>query len=66
MPRTKPSDDVKHSDARLPAVRHLDIAELEAGLDHIRNAPADGGRLDLIVARPAVDQRKVLSTASCP
>ena len=43
-------------------MRHLTTAELAAGLDHVRAAPADDGRLELIVARPAVDARKVLTT----
>ena len=33
---------------------------LLAGLDEIRRAPADDGRLELIVRRPAVDEREVL------
>jgi MOSC domain-containing protein YiiM len=39
---------------------HLTTAELEAGLDHIRRSPADEGRVELIVRRPAVDEREVL------
>lgn len=38
----------------------LTTAELEAGLDHIRQSPADDGTLELIVRRPAIDQREVL------
>ncbi|HET9729549.1 MAG TPA: MOSC domain-containing protein, partial [Acidimicrobiia bacterium] len=38
--------------------------QLEAGLDHIRAAPANEGRLELIVARPARDERSVLERAS--
>jgi MOSC domain-containing protein YiiM len=34
--------------------------QLEAGLDEIRRAPADAGTLELIVRRPAVDEREVL------
>lgn len=41
------------------AVRHLTLDELEAGLDHIRQSPADGGPLMMIVSRPAVDEREV-------
>ena len=44
-------------------VRHLTTAELEAGLAHIRQAPRDHGVLALIVRRPAVDAREVLTTA---
>lgn len=41
-------------------VRHLSAVELEAGLDHIRQSPKDGGTLELIVRRPAVDEREIL------
>jgi hypothetical protein len=37
------------------------MQELEAGLDHIRQSPKDAGRLELIVRRPATDQRELLS-----
>lgn len=40
--------------------RHLTTAELEAGLDEVRRSPADGGRVEMIVARPAEDERVVL------
>ncbi|HEX2369734.1 MAG TPA: MOSC domain-containing protein [Acidimicrobiia bacterium] len=39
---------------------HLARPELDAGLDHIRMAPSDLGTLELIVRRPAVDQREEL------
>ena len=39
------------------------ISELEAGIDRIIDAPSDSGVLDLIVRRPAVDQREVLEVA---
>jgi hypothetical protein len=35
---------------------------IERGLDHVRAAPTGEGTLDLIVCRPAVDQRTVLET----
>ena len=41
-------------------VRHLTMAELEAGLDLIRRSPKDEGVLELIVRRPASDEREVL------
>lgn len=41
-------------------VSHLSMEELEAGLELIRQAPKDEGRLELIVRRPAVDEREVL------
>jgi hypothetical protein len=43
--------------------RHLTTAELEAGLDEIRRAPRDEGVLELIVRRPAVDEREVLDVS---
>jgi hypothetical protein len=43
------------------SIRHLTTAELEAGLDHIRASPKDGGLLKLIVRRPAVGAREVLA-----
>jgi hypothetical protein len=39
------------------------MPELEAALDHLREAPKDGGELQLIVCRPDVDQRTVLDVA---
>jgi MOSC domain-containing protein YiiM len=37
--------------------------ELIAGLDHIRSSPSDRGRVELIVRRPAEDQREILAAA---
>src|SRR5207253_7211434 len=39
------------------------MAELEAGLDAIRQSPKDAGILELIVRRPAVGEREVLRAA---
>ncbi|MEZ4887129.1 MAG: hypothetical protein R3E32_20530 [Chitinophagales bacterium] len=44
--------------------RHLTMTELQAGLDHIRQSPKDKGILEMIVARPDVDKRKVLEEAT--
>jgi MOSC domain-containing protein YiiM len=44
-------------------VRHLEMPALEAALDVIRSSPKDAGHVELIVRRPAVDQREVLSEA---
>lgn len=41
-------------------IKHLTTAELEAGLDEVRRAPKDEGVLELIVRRPAEDEREVL------
>jgi len=40
-------------------VEHLSRERLEAGLGRIREVPQDGGRLVLIVRRPAVGQREL-------
>ena len=37
---------------------------LEAGLEDIRRSPADNGTVELIVRRPAVDEREVLEEGS--
>jgi hypothetical protein len=44
-------------------VKHLTMQELEAALDHLRQAPKDEGTLQLIVRRPDVDQREVVDEA---
>ncbi len=44
-------------------MRHPDTAELDAGLDHVAASPRDGGRVDLIVRRPDVDEREVVESA---
>src|SRR5262245_37158941 len=45
----------------MTAVRHLAAEELEAGLENIRQSPKDNGVLELIVRRPAVEAREVLT-----
>jgi MOSC domain-containing protein YiiM len=45
------------------AVRHLTAAELTAALDHLRAAPPDAGELKLVVRRPAVEERDVVTDA---
>ncbi|MCX7621236.1 MAG: hypothetical protein N2037_10385 [Acidimicrobiales bacterium] len=40
---------------------HRTTEQLQAGLDHVRASPPDGGIVELIVRRPAVDQREVLA-----
>ena len=44
-------------------IEHLDLATLEAGLDEVSRSPRDGGSLELIVRRPAVGEREVVSVA---
>ena len=41
-------------------IPHLTTTELEAGLDHIRQSPKEGGRLEMIVRRPFTDERELL------
>ena len=44
-------------------MRHLTTEELEAGLPHVGEAPADAGTVEMIVRRPAVDERELLEEA---
>ena len=44
-------------------MKHLTMQELEAALDHLRQAPKDDGVLQLIVCRPEEDQRKEMDEA---
>ena len=41
-----------------------ELTRLEECLDHIREAPADGGTVELIARRPAVDEREILTEAT--
>ena len=43
--------------------QHLSMAQLEAGLDHIRRSPSDNGSLMMIVRRPSVNERELLTEA---
>lgn len=45
------------------APRHLTTAELESGLAEVLASPSDVGKLEAIVVRPAVDERRTLATA---
>ena len=38
---------------------HVDAEALAAGLDDVRKSPSDGGTVELIVLRPAVDEREL-------
>jgi MOSC domain-containing protein YiiM len=42
-------------------VRFRPAAELTAGLDEVRNSPTGEGRVELVVRRPTVDGREVLT-----
>jgi hypothetical protein len=43
---------------------HLTSAELQAGLETIRQAPDDGGEVHMIVRRPAVGERETVAEAA--
>ncbi|HKY55061.1 MAG TPA: hypothetical protein VJM08_12175 [Anaerolineales bacterium] len=42
-------------------IQHLSMIELEAGLNHICQSPRDNGVLKLIVRRPNVDEREIIT-----
>jgi len=44
-------------------MKHLTMQELEAALDHLRQAPKDDGVLQLIVCRPEIELRAELDQA---
>jgi MOSC domain-containing protein YiiM len=50
--------------AMLEPMEHVTTAALEAGLDVIRAAPADLGRVELIVRRPEEGRREVIAEAT--
>jgi MOSC domain-containing protein YiiM len=43
--------------------QHAELTSLDESTDHIRRAPADHGTVELIVRRPAVDEREVVTEA---
>ena len=46
------------------AADHLGLAALQDGLDEIRRSPADRGLVELIVRRPAIEERELLAEAT--
>jgi MOSC domain-containing protein YiiM len=44
-------------------ITNPELTSLEDGLDHIREAPADSGTVELIARRPDVDEREVVTEA---
>jgi len=50
-------------DAVSAHVTHPTTAQLDAGIDHVAASPSDVGTVEMIVRRPAVDQREVLDVA---
>jgi len=53
-----------HEPGHAAAVEHLDLDTLEGGLAVVLASPQDGGRVELIVRRPAVEQRELLEEAT--
>jgi MOSC domain-containing protein YiiM len=47
----------------LTNAEHLTIAELDRGLDEIRQSPSDGGNVQMLVRRPQTDAREMLTSA---
>ncbi|MBI1297245.1 MOSC domain-containing protein [bacterium] len=45
-------------------IKHLTTEELEAGLVEVHYAPKDGGELQMIVRRPAVEERELIQTGN--
>ena len=43
-------------------MKHLTRSELDAGVDHIRASPNDGGPLEMLVRRPSTDEREILDS----
>jgi len=44
-------------------LQNAELTQLEGSLDHIREAPANSGTVELIARRPAVDEREILTEA---
>ncbi len=44
----------------METIKYLSMSELEAGMEHIRQAPKDNGVLKMIVCRPQDDEREVI------
>ncbi|NOX28794.1 MAG: MOSC domain-containing protein, partial [Actinobacteria bacterium] len=44
-------------------MEHLTTEQLEAGLQHILDSPADDGVLEMVLRRPAEDEREILEVA---
>src|SRR5204863_4643245 len=62
--RNHPKPGPPNGSPNIRGAMHLTADELEAGLDHVRQSPGDGGTLELIVRRPAEEEREVLDEAT--
>ena len=49
--------------AKGQAADHIDRATLEAGLPDVRRSPKDAGVVELVVRRPAENEREILEQA---
>lgn len=45
----------------MATIEHLTMEQLESGLDHIRQSPQDEGVLEVIVRRPQIGERELLT-----
>lgn len=52
---------MEHATAQAAAPRHLSADELAAGLAEVARSPRGAGTLELVVRRPAVDEREMLA-----
>lgn len=43
--------------------KHITLAEIEAGIDHVLASPRDNGSIELIVRRPKINGREVIDKA---
>lgn len=55
--------NLTQSEIVMADLKHLTLAEMEAGLETIRQSPKDAGVLKLISCRPNTDEREVLEQA---
>ncbi len=44
-------------------INHLNMYQLESGLNHILDAPKDNGIVEMIVSRPEIEAREILKIA---
>lgn len=55
---------MEHTSAPVTAPGHLTTAELVAGLAEVARSPRHVGTLDLVVRRPAIDERELLAVGT--
>jgi MOSC domain-containing protein YiiM len=57
-------EDIDVTLRQTTAMQHFELETLEQGLDDVRRSPKDAGRVELIVRRPAVEEREVVAEAA--